>query len=67
MPKGMKERVAKIVFNFHCDECDQHKEFRTEKMRDKFFYLHQKYCKCEEDKGGATTNFFNRKPDIKIK
>jgi hypothetical protein len=67
MPKGKTERIRTIVFNFTCEGCDQHKEFQTEKMRDKFFLLHQKYCKCEEIKGGATTEFFNRKPNQKIK
>jgi hypothetical protein len=67
MPKGKQERIQAIVFNYHCYECDQHKEFQTEKMRDKFFLLHQRFCKCEEYKGGATTNFNNRKPNIKIK
>jgi hypothetical protein len=67
MPKGKQERIKGIVFNYQCGECDQYKEFQTEKMRDKFFYLHQRFCKCEEDIGGITTNFYNRKPNIKIK
>jgi len=67
MPKGKTERIRAVVFNYQCEGCDQYKEFQTEKMRDKFFLLHQKYCKCEEIKGGFTTNFFNRKPVQKIK
>lgn len=70
MPKGSKEsqeHISGILFNYHCYECDQHKKFQTEKMRDKFFLLHKKFCKCEVSKGGATTNFGGRKPVINIK
>jgi hypothetical protein len=66
MPKGSKEHIRAMLHTFTCEGCDQHKEFQTEKMRDKFFLLHQRFCKCEEIKGKATINYFNRKPPEKI-
>ena len=64
-PSGNQDIVTNIWFYFSCKGCDQYKRFQTEKMRDKFFLLHKKFCKCQEVKGSATNEYYNTKPNTK--
>jgi hypothetical protein len=65
-PTGNRPYITNISFSFSCKGCDQHKQFQTEKMRDKFFYLHKKFCKCQEVKGSASFDYHNSKPIKKV-